>query len=196
MLSELLEQLNHLPDPRRKAGLRHSVGIVVLVSIMAAISGMCSYRAMGDFVCANKEALLERLKLSKSRLPSYSTIRRVLMALPTAELSHVLGHWNRAAMETGELYKWVHIDGKAIKGTVENYGESNQDFINVVSLFFEPAKLVVESASFHNKKESEIKVVEVLMENTDLEGVVFTADAMHAQKKRSDTLSNTGAIMW
>ncbi len=184
MLSELLGQLNQLPDERRRAGLRHPVGLVVLISLMSVVSGMSSYRAMGTFVRANKDELVTRLGLVKSRLPSYSTIRRVLMQLPTQQVAQVLGHWNRAAMATGELYHWVHLDGKAIKGTVDNYGDSNQDFVNVVSLFFQPAKLVVDSASFHNKKESEIKVVEALVKATDIKGVIFTADAMHAQKKR------------
>lgn len=182
MIISLLEQLNSLPDPRRRAGMRHPVGLVVLLAIMATVSGMGSYRAMGSFVRSNKEELLKRLAARTGRLPCYSTIRRVLMQLPTRELSQALGQWNRAAMDTGELYRWVHIDGKAIKGTVENHGESNQDFVNVVSLFFEPAKLVVGSASFHNKGGSEIKAVKELLGNTVLEGAVFTADALHAQK--------------
>lgn len=184
MIRVLLEQLNGLPDSRRRAGMRHPVGLVVLLAIMAVVSGMSSYRAMGSFVRSNKEELLERLNVKTGRLPCYSTIRRVLMQLPSQELSQVLGNRNRAAMDTGELYKWVHIDGKAIKGTVENYGDSNQDFVNMVSLFFEPAKLVVGSTSFHNKEESEINAVKDLVANTAIEGVVITADAMHAQKKR------------
>lgn len=185
MLADLVEQLNKLPDPRRRAGMRHPMGLVVVLAIMAAVSGMSSYRAMGDFVRANKRELLDRLGVKAGRLPSHSTMRRVLMELPTAELSQVLGRWNRAAMDTGELYEWVHIDGKAIKGTVESHGDSNQDFVNVVSLFFQPAKLVVGSASFHNKEQSEIRVVESLVKGTDLQGVVFTADAIHAQKNAS-----------
>ncbi len=180
MVSDLIEQLNRLPDERRRAGMRHGVGLVVLISMMAVVSGMSSYRAMGDFVRANKEELLQRLGLC--RLPSYSTIRRVLMHLPTEALSQVLSRWNRAALGREELYKWVHLDGKAIKGTVERHGESNQDFVNMVSLFFEPAKLVLASCSFHNKQESEIKVVEELINRSGLEGVVFTADALHTQK--------------
>ena len=196
MLQNLLAQLNQLPDPRRGAGRRHPVGLVVLLAILATVSGMSSYRAMGDFVRANQEELLVRLAVSKGRLPSYSTMRRVLMGLATEKLARVLGQWNRAALAPAESYPWVHLDGKAIKGTVERYGESNQDFVNVVSLFFEPARLVLASSSFHNKEESEIKVVQDLLKVTDLEGVVFTADALHAQKKRSGPLSATSATMW
>lgn len=196
MIGELLEQLNQLPDPRRREGKRHPVGLVVLVAIMATVSGMSSYRAMGDFVRSNREELVRRLGVEQGRLPSYSTIRRVLMSLPTEELAHLLGHWRRPALEPGQPYEWVQVDGKALKGTVESYGESNQDFVNVVSLFFGPTRQVLASASFRNKEQSEIKVVEGLMEATDLEGVVFTADAMHAQKKRSAPSSATGATTW
>lgn len=82
MISNFLGQLNELPDPRRRAGMRHPVGLVVLVAIMSTVSGMGSYRAMGDFVRANREELLVRLGVETGRLPSYSTIRRVLMGLP------------------------------------------------------------------------------------------------------------------
>ncbi|WP_394351438.1 hypothetical protein [Pontibacter pudoricolor] len=41
--------------------MRHPVGLVLLVSIMAAISGLCSYRAIGDFVKANEQELFHIL---------------------------------------------------------------------------------------------------------------------------------------
>jgi hypothetical protein len=80
------------------------------------------------------------------------------------------------------------VDGKALHGTVADYGESNQDFINVVSLFFGQQKAVLQSASFHNKEESEIKIVQEMVEKIDIKGAVLTADAIHAQKKRSGLL--------
>ena len=182
MLSELIEQLNQLPDKRRGAGRRHPVGVVLVLSIMATVSGMCSYRAMGDFVRANKQELLRLLGVK--RLPSYSTLRRVIMEVPTDALSQALGHWNGSSDGKGKLLQWAQVDGKAIKATVEDYGESSQDFVNVVSLFFGQQRSVVASASFHNKEESEIKVVRQLIKKQTIKGLVYTADAIHAQKKQ------------
>jgi hypothetical protein len=99
MLIELIEQLNQLPDVRRGAGKRHPIGIVLIVSIMSVISGMLSYHAMGDFVKGNKEELLKLLGVD--RLPSYSTIRRVIIAVPNDLLSDILSNWNRPALEGG-----------------------------------------------------------------------------------------------
>ena len=182
MLSELIEQLNRLPDIRRSAGKRHSIGIVLLVSIMAVISKMFSYPSMGDFVKTNKEELCKLLGVD--RLPSYSTIRRVVIAVPVDEFSAILSSWNRPGMESGEVLKWLQIDGKAINGTVTDYGESNQDFINVVSLFFSQEDTVLDSAAFHNKEESEIIVVRDMVKEMEIKGAVLTADAIHAQKKQ------------
>lgn len=182
MLNDLISELNQLPDIRSGAGKRHSIGIVLVVSIMAVISKMFSYHAMGHFIKANKEELCKLL--SVDRLPSYSTLRRVIIALPVEELSAVLTAWNRPGMEPGQVLKWFQIDGKAIHGTMQDYGESNQDFINVVSLFFGQQKRVLDSASFHNKAESEIKVVQAMIAENEVKGAVLTADAIHAQKKR------------
>lgn len=183
MLSELVAQLNGLPDARRGAGKRHPVGVVLVVAIMSVLSGMWSYRAMGDFVKANKEELCRLLHVS--RLPSYSTIGRTIKEVSFEHLSQILGHWKRADLETSGLLNWLQLDGKAQKGTVARYGENNQDFINVVSMFFGQKKAVLQSAFFHNKQESEIKVVRKMIRQTDIKGVVFTADALHTQKKRS-----------
>jgi hypothetical protein len=137
---------------------------------------------MGDFVKGNSEELLKLLAVK--RLPSYSTIRRVIIAVPVDRLSTILSHWNRPSMEAGQVLKWLQIDGKALNGTVADYGDSNQDFINVVSLFFGQQKAVLDSASFHNKEGSEIKVVQGMVKKMGIKGAVLTADAMHAQKKR------------
>ncbi len=77
---------------------------------------------------------------------------------------------------------WVQVDGKALKGTVKAYSERNQDFVSVVSLFFGQQQAVLAAGSFHNKQKSEIHLAQELIADSALEGVIFTADAMHAQK--------------
>lgn len=177
MVGELLSHLNQVSDPRRRAGMRHPVGVVLLLSIMAAISGLCGYRAIGDFVKANQQELCGMLGVK--RLPSFSTVRRVLMGLSVGELSLALCRWRSPEMAQKA---WVQVDGKALKGTVKDYSEGNQDFVSVVSLFFGQQKAVLAADSFHNKQKSEIHIVQELIAGSGLQGVIFTADAMHAQK--------------
>lgn len=44
--------------------------------------------------------------------------------------------------------------------------------------------LTVSLSQYHNKDNSEITVVQTLLEALDLSRVVFTFDALHCQKKR------------
>jgi hypothetical protein len=191
---ELLFELEGLTEERRGAGKRHSIGLVVLVSIMGVISGSCGYRAIGHFVKANRPELIQRLNVTKERLPSYSTIRRVLMHLQFSELSAILTSWHQVLAQDQAFYKWLHLDGKAIKGTLENYKERNQDFINVVSLFYTPAKAVIAAGSFHNKQESEIEVAREVIRKVPVKHAVFTADALHAQKNDSPDPNPAAAL--
>ena len=80
MLSELVAQLNGLPDARRGAGKRHPVGVVLVVAIMSVLSGMWSYRAMGDFVKANKEELCRLLHVSRHNSSLFALTKVALYA--------------------------------------------------------------------------------------------------------------------
>ena len=51
---------------------------------------------------------------------------------------------------------WVHLDGKSIKGTLENYNTKQQKFINLVSAFSSKRKQVLGFNLVENNKESEI----------------------------------------
>jgi hypothetical protein len=77
----LRERLREVKDKRKKSGQRHSTENVLMIVFMATMSGFTGIRATGDFVERYKTELLEFLQPNKNRLPSYSTIRRTLMAI-------------------------------------------------------------------------------------------------------------------
>jgi hypothetical protein len=58
-----------------------------------------------------------------------------------------------------------------------------QDFINVVSVFNTRCGVAIALQQFHNKESSEIAVVQALLATLKLQGVVFTFDSLHCQKK-------------
>ena len=82
-------------------------------------------------------------------------------------------------LEPGE---WVAVDGKSIIGTVTDYGTAYQNFISLVSLYSNQQGIVLTSQQFESKHDSELKVVQTMLEALNLEGVVFTLDALHCQK--------------
>ncbi len=81
-------------------------------------------------------------------------------------------------LEPGE---WVAVDGKSIKGTVTEPGTAYQNFISLVSLYSSQQGIVLKSQQFEPKYNRELKVVQTMLEALNLEGVVFTLDALHCR---------------
>ena len=67
----LLDCFSEIPDFRRAQGRKHELPIVLIIAIMAIMSGYSWERAMWDFVKKNAEELRKYLKPKKWYLPSY-----------------------------------------------------------------------------------------------------------------------------
>jgi len=183
MKKSLVEHLDQIDDFRRGEGQRHELTLILLIIIMATINGYHGIRAMGDFVKRNREELIQCLKPTKNRLPSYSTIRRVLIGIDFEEFANQFYLWSKDYIDIKEN-EWISVDGKSIKGTMIGYNSSQQHFINLISIFTSQQKMVLSVAKVSNSKESEIPVVQQAIKMLDIEGVVFSLDALHCQKKR------------
>ena len=81
LLKNFISYLNELPDIRRGAGQRHQQDFVLMIVLFATMSGYIGYRAIGTFIKKHNKDLIELFKPKKNRVPSYSTVRRVLMQL-------------------------------------------------------------------------------------------------------------------
>lgn len=185
--SNLLSYFASIEDPRRAQGRRHSLNTILLLTLMSIMSGYIGYRAIGDFIKRNKADLLAALKPDKNRLPSFDVIRAVLIQLDFEQVSHSFHHW---AMQYVSLpaQTWLSLDGKAIGGTVKGGNTIDQTFVSLVSLYCNQTNFVLANAQLCNAKESEIPVVKQLISALGLEGVTFTLDALHCQKKRLQVL--------
>ena len=73
----ILEAFADMPDPRRGQGKRHAVALCLAIFTLAVVAGNRGFLAIGDWVEANRMALSELFAVE--RVPSYSTIRRVLL---------------------------------------------------------------------------------------------------------------------
>lgn len=78
----------------------------------------------------------------------------------------------------------MNIDGKALRGTMTGYNKSHQRFINLVSIYCTRTGLVLAAGQVDNSKQSEIQVVQQLIDALDLKDVTFSLDALHCPKKQ------------
>ncbi len=123
----------------------------------------------------------EQLGLTLTRLPSDTTFQRILEKLDFQVLAEQFGQWANRAIDI-QPQEWIAMDGKIIKGTVTEHRTAYQNFVNLVSVYSSRQGVVLAAQQFESNKSGELKVVQMILEALQLEGVVFTLDALHCQK--------------
>lgn len=174
----LIESLKQVEDFREPKGIRHPLWLVLLLVIMAYMSGYVGYRASSDFVLRHQKEIISSFNLPKSRFPSYGTIRRVILGVNYEKLIEVFNNWAGQYVNNQEL-QWIAVDGKALRNTVADCGNHYHFFSTVVSFFSQKKGIVVAVDKFDNDRTSEIDTVKNLIKALDLTNVVLTLDAIH-----------------
>jgi len=181
----LLSLLRNMTDFRRDEGKIHDLEIIIMIILMAIMSGHTNYLAFYDFAHKrkNKKLIFKYLKPRKKVLPSYDTLRRVFLNLDFEELAYIFKIW---ALQHIQLNgnDWISFDGKAIKGTLP---EESYKLIQLVTFFAHKSKMVILHGKIKHKS-NEIPLVQQLIKENKLENLVLTGDAMHTQKKTIDLI--------
>jgi hypothetical protein len=188
----LFELLGTLKDHRRRQGRRHSLQIVLLIAIMAVMAGAKSERAVARFAENNKAALIKVLGIARGEVPSRYVIRSVMQHTDFEELTAVFSAWALSRIEVTDR-EWLHVDGKAVGGTVTDPNSHRQGFLSLVTVFSGKRQQALAAGSLRNEKASEIPEVRSLIRLLDLEGAVFTLDALHCQKETAAAICEAGS---
>ena len=177
----LIDYLKRIPDEREAGGRRHPLWLILLIMILGIMSGYWGYRGLGRFVERHRRQLIETLKIPQARVPSYSTIRRVMMSLDYEAVTKVFNDW-ASQYTNNNCGQWIAIDGKSLKNTIQDCYGTQQNFVMMVSAFTHERGEILGIKIMENKKPSEIVAVQDLLKLLDLKGVVLTMDALHCQK--------------
>lgn len=190
--NNLFKLISDIEDPRSCQGRMHSLPFILITTIMSIMNGATSFYAIRDFLEINKKDLFKLFKMKgkQKRLPSRMTISRLLWSLDFDKLKLLFYNWasSRIKIKKGDV---ISIDGKSIRGTVTNPNNSFQNFTSLVSLYVQKKKQILSLEKLETKKENEIPVVQKIIKMLDLEGITFTLDALHCQKKTVSEIVET-----
>ncbi|MCY7408240.1 MAG: transposase family protein [Alkalinema sp. CAN_BIN05] len=103
-----------LPDLLRGAGKRHDQALCLALFTLAISAGCKGFIAISDWLVSYRDELLELFKPAKSRLPFYSTIRRVLLTLDHEAYSTCLSIFFQIKPKANET---IAMDGKVSRGS-------------------------------------------------------------------------------
>ena len=139
---------------------------------------------MEEFGKSRKEFLAKFLELSNG-IPDSDTFRRVFEKIDPAELSACLENWINTERDKRRT---IAIDGKTICGS----GNSEHKAYHVISAFVAENQITLGELTVEEKT-NEITAVPELLDLTDVEGAVVTADAMSCQKKIVEKITEKNA---
>ena len=182
MSKSFLNALDSLGDKRRTQGKRHSQVHIIVMLIMANMSGYQGYRGLEDFIIKNRKDLIRYLKPKKDRLPSLSTVFRVVREIDFDQLSKILSnHLLRKVTLPDEPL--IHIDGKGLKNSIVSTFDSHQNFATIATAFSSELGIALISEKYESKKSSEVSAVEKILKALDIKEAIITADDLHTTKK-------------
>lgn len=184
----LREELKTLKDKRRAQAKQHPVDVVLMITIMATMSGYQGYRAIGDFAKRYKKEIVAYLGLEKERVPAYATVRRVIQEIDHKKFDAIFKKWMQHYMKKSKA-RWVAVDGKAIKGTKQK--EEDKKLAHLVSFFASDSKEILLARKTADKS-NEIPLVQEMMLQFPLQDMIITLDAMHCQTKTLENIKASG----
>ena len=189
----LWRRLAAVPDRRHRRGKRYPLPLLLLLMVLAKLSGQDRPSGIADWVEHRREQLARVLGLRLARAPHHNTYRRLLaQAVAPAELDAAVSAFFHEWPQVGQSVL-VSIDGKRVKGTVDAEDPHGTHLL-AAYLPHEGIVLLQVSAGC---KETEIGVAPTLVQALDLRGKIVAADALHTQRALSvQILTAGGEYVW
>jgi hypothetical protein len=177
----LWEQMNRLKDRRRTKGRRHGQASTLTICALATACGMRGTRAIADFARYLNQPQLRLMRAYRNprtgryEPPSEPTIRRALKRVPAADFDAVVMAWMK--FHDPQALRHLAVDGKTVKGSRRADGRPVH---LVAGVSPESSRLVAQRPV--DEKSNEITALRPMLQDVPLDGVIVTADAMHAQQ--------------
>jgi predicted transposase YbfD/YdcC len=187
----LLEALSQVPDPRDPRGVRYGLAAVLALAVCATLAGARSYAAIFEWASDAPAELRAELGVPGA-VPDLVTIWRVLTAVDPAALDRALGSWvtaRLAARRVPGTRPALAVDGKTLRGARTGQGAAP----HLMACLDHGSGVVCAQVAVDGKTNEITMFAGLLDQIGDLDGMLVTADAMHAQRDHATYLHGRGA---
>jgi hypothetical protein len=181
---DLRDVLGSVVDPRKRRGVRHSLGVVLTVVVCAVVAGARSFVAIAEWVADLPDELAQTLDTDRRR-PSESAIRRLLGKMDADRFDSAMGgfvqHLCVQVAPVGRR-RVLAVDGKTVRGSRHTRSDGTEITGRHLLAVIDQHTRVVLGQLGVDGKTSEINRFAPLLDTLtgiDLTGVVITADALH-----------------
>jgi len=188
--TDLISFLKALPDCRMRRGVRFPQWWMLLVAILAILSGQGSLLGMERFAKRHRKTLNELLGTHVAKPPSDSTFRLLLAQLDVEGFEALLQQWMAAQPGVAETVDALVCDGKTLRGSIAENASGAARFIAQVSLYSNTLGVAIAQSTYATDTGGEIAALRQLLDRVELEGQLVQADALHANRGFFSTSSS------
>ncbi len=185
MSSSLLDIFASITDPRQAQGKVCGLAPVLMVSVLAVLSGATSYREVHGFIDSHLSRLNKAFGLGWRKAPAYSSVRTILHGLDPMAVEKAFRAHAAALMPAGPddgMSRAITVDGKTLRGSFDGFHDQHdQKAAHVLSAFAQDQAITLGHLATDDKS-NEIPAAQAFIKDLGLEDRLFTADAMHCQK--------------
>ena len=181
------EFLSFVEDPRVERTRKHSLETILVLSLLAVLSGADTFVEVERYGEAKKDWLSTFLDLDNG-VPSHDTIGRVFALLSTGQLVQAFQQWTQA-LATTTRGKLVAIDGKTLRRSFKHAGE--HAFVHMVSAWSHANQAVLGQVKVDDKS-NEVTAIPALLDLLDVRNALVTIDAAGTQVEIAEKIVDKG----
>ena len=183
-LDGVVPYFSSLEDPRSEINLQHPLVSVVVIALMAVLSGADGPTAIAKWATLKKELLATHLNLPNG-IPCNDVFRRVLSALNPLAFQSCFATWlqslRSAANEAlGIDQPILAIDGKTLRRSHDR--KKGLGALHSVTIWASEFGLTLAQVACAEKS-NEITAIPEILKLVDIRGAIITIDAMGTQTK-------------
>ncbi len=167
---DLISYFKALPDCRMRRGIRFPQWWMLLVAILAILSGQGSLVDMERFAKRQRQTLNELLGTDFGKSPSDSTFRLLLAQLDVAGFETLQRDWMAAQPGVAEGFDTLVCDGKTLLGSIDETQTVAARFIAQVSLDSQLLGVAIAQTTYATDASGDIQALRQRLEAVDLEG--------------------------
>ncbi|MFM9100932.1 MAG: ISAs1 family transposase [Cyanobium sp.] len=179
-----------MPDCRMRRGIRFPQWWMLLVAILAILSGQGSLVGMERFAERHRKTLNALLGTDFGKSPSDSTFRLLLAQLDVSGFETLLRDWMAAQPGVAEELDTLVCDGKSLRGSIAENDTGAERFIAQVRLYSQTLGVAIAQNTYATDAGGEIAALRQLLDRVELNGLLVQADALHANRPFSSTSSS------
>jgi len=175
--TSLHQAFSRLRDPRIERRKKHKLLDIIILSVLAVLSGAESYDSIELFGKMNLSFLKQILDL-KNGVPSHDTINRVFQSLNPSQFERHFISWVQGLKDDGIMERVISIDGKTVRGSKDSF-HSRSPLHSVHAWSVENGICLGQMAC--DEKTNEITVIPQLLDLLEIKKSIITIDAMGTQ---------------